>query len=272
MRSIQKMNRRRLLRLGVGSLLSAGVWPGALWAENSAPGGDFHFAVINDLHYHDAGCRPWFDALVKHLKDRLEGIDFCLLAGDLADRGKPEQLAGVRDSFKQFGRPVHVVIGNHDYLTMTDRKAYEQTFPHSLNYWFEHQGWQFIGLDSSEGARLQTSVQPVGLRWLEETLPKLDKKRPTVVFTHFPFGHLVIYRVRNADEVLGRFKEHNLRAIFSGHFHSLTEREASGVMMTTNRCCSFHRKNHDGVKEKGYFLCRARNGRLERTFIEFQKA
>jgi hypothetical protein len=70
--------------------------------------------------------------------------------------------------------------------------------------------------------------------------------------------------------VLGRFKEHNLQAIFSGHFHSLTERTARGVALTTNRCCSFHRKNHDGAKEKGYFLCRARDGKIERTFVEFK--
>jgi 3',5'-cyclic AMP phosphodiesterase CpdA len=259
-----------MLRQSTAAFITAGVWPGALWARDADPGGDFYFAVINDLHYHDDKCAPWFSRLVNHLKQRPEKIEFSLLAGDLSDRGKLEQLAPVRDTFAELGTPFHVTIGNHDYLSMNDRSAYEKIFPKSLNQHFEHKGWHFIGIDSSEGTKLQTAVQPHSLRWLEETLPKLDPKRPTVVFTHFPFGPLVIYRVSNADAVLERFKAHNLQGIFSGHFHSLTERKAGNLFMTTNRCCSFHRKNHDGAKEKGYFLCHARNGNIERTFVEFK--
>ncbi len=265
-----RLSRRQILRFGAGSLLAAGVWPGSIWAEGVQTGTGFYFAVVNDLHYHDKRCSLWFEALVKHLKSRAEKIEFCLLAGDLSDRGKPEQLGPVRDIFKELGVPFHTVIGNHDYTSMTDRKAYEDSFPNSINTYFEHNGWQFLGLDSSEGTKLQTAVQPHTLKWLDETLPKLDKKRPTVMFTHFPFGSFVIYRVSNAEDVLARLKEHNLLAVFSGHFHSLTERKAGSAVCTTNRCCSFHRKNHDGVKEKGYFLCHAHDGKIERTFAEFK--
>ena len=40
------------------------------------------------------------------------------------------------------------------------------------------------------------------------------------------------------------------------------------VTLTTNRCCSFHVKNHDGTKEKGYFVCQAKAGKVERQFVE----
>jgi hypothetical protein len=40
------------------------------------------------------------------------------------------------------------------------------------------------------------------------------------------------------------------------------------TVFTTNKCCSISRGNHDGTKEKGYFLCRAKEGRIEREFVE----
>ena len=40
------------------------------------------------------------------------------------------------------------------------------------------------------------------------------------------------------------------------------------TVFTTNRCCAFARGNHDGTKEKGYFLCTARDGKFTREFVE----
>jgi hypothetical protein len=42
----------------------------------------------------------------------------------------------------------------------------------------------------------------------------------------------------------------------------------SGVAITTDKCCSLRRPNHDSSKEKGYFLCAAREGKIERRFVE----
>src|SRR5262249_17117918 len=106
----------------------------------------------------------------------------------------------------------------------------------------------------------------------DATLSRLDKHKPTVVFTHLPLGPWVIYRLTNADDVLARFKEFNLQAVFNGHFHALTERQVGPTVLTTNPCCSFSRENHSGPKEKGYFLCHARDGKVERTFVQVKPA
>jgi hypothetical protein len=39
-------------------------------------------------------------------------------------------------------------------------------------------------------------------------------------------------------------------------------------VLTTNRCCAISRDNHDGTKEKGYFLCTASAGSIQREFVE----
>lgn len=268
-----RLSRREMLSLSAGTLLATGWWPGALRAEGTGNAGNFHFVAVNDVHYLNERCGPWVERVIRQIKGHAEPIEFCLLAGDLTDHGKAEQMRPMHDLLKTLGRPVYVVIGNHDHQAADERRAYEQFFPERSNYWFEHKGWQFLGLDTTEGQLAYgTNVPPVTLHWLDETLPKLNKKRPTVVFTHFPLGPHVITRPENADDLLTRFKEHNLQAVFCGHYHALTERQLGKVTLTTNRCCSFSRRNHDESKEKGYFLCHAKDGTIQRTFIEVKPA
>lgn len=143
------LTRRQMLRSSAGSLLAAGLWPGALRASH--PGESFHFVVLNDLHYLDKRCTPWHEGVVKQIKAHQEKVDFCLLVGDLAENGKAEQLDPVRTIYKGLGLPAHVVIGNHDWQAEMDRKAFDDLFPKATNYFFEHQGWQFLGFDSTNG-------------------------------------------------------------------------------------------------------------------------
>jgi 3',5'-cyclic AMP phosphodiesterase CpdA len=263
------LNRRQLLRWSVGSLLAAGLWPGAIDADGPGGSEEFHFIQANDLHYIDRGCGQWLERVIRQMRSHTAPIDFCLLVGDLAHEGRAEQLAAVRDIFAKLGKPTHVVIGNHDYLTQADRKAYEQLYPRKLNYHLEHRGWQLVGLDTTEGqASRNTSIQPHTLRWLDDNLARLDKRKPMILFTHFPMGPWVLGRPTNAAAMLTRFKEFNLRAVFNGHLHAFTQRQIGQTIFTTDRCCSFRRPNHDNSKEKGYFLCHAKDGDISRRFVE----
>ncbi len=270
--SDRPISRRQMLRTSAGTLLAAGLWPGVLQAADADADDSFHFVVLNDLHYLDRNCTAWHEGVVKQIKAHKEKPELCLLVGDLAEHGKAEQLDPVRGIYKGLDLPLHVVIGNHDWHTDKDRKAFDELYPKATNYSFEHRGWQFVGLDSSDGTKAKVAVREDTLKWLDGAAPKLDKKKPLVLFTHFPLGPLVVYRATNADAVLERFKDHNLQAVFNGHFHASTERKVGNVTLTTNRCCSFSRQNHDGSKEKGYFLCQAKDGKITREFVEFKLA
>lgn len=268
----RSISRREMLRLGGAGLVGLRLWSGQIFAEPTATSSDeFSFIAVNDLHYLEPACRPWFDQVVRQMKTSAPKAEFCLLGGDLADNGTIEQLTEVRDALAYLGIPVHTVVGNHDHLSDTDRSAYEKIFPEQINYRFEHGGWQVIGLDSSEGTKsLETIVSDATLRWLDHNLPKLDARKPTIVFTHFPLGESVPMRPLNADVVLQRFAHFNVQAMFSGHFHGFTERYQGDASLTTDRCCARVRNNHDGTKEKGWFLCQASGGCLSRQFVEFR--
>jgi hypothetical protein len=267
-----ELTRRRLLRLGAGTLLTLGLWPGRLRAGNSAAARDFTFIAVNDLHFSEAACAPWFGDAVAAMKASAPGAELCLIAGDLAEDGTFEQLAGVRDAFQSLRMPVYSAIGNHDYESATDRRSYEEIFSGQINYAFDHRGWQFVGLDTTEGTGWQnTTISSTTLSWLDDHLPKLNRRRPTILFTHFPLGAGVSMRPRNADALLNRFLEFNLSAAFCGHYHGLTERTLRTATITTDRCCSRIRGNHDGSKEKGWFVCRAMaSGEVTRRFVQFK--
>ena len=262
------ITRRAALRAGLFTWLAT-RWPRALFAQAETSANEFSFIAVNDLHYQEEACAPFFERIIEAMRKSAPEAAFCLVSGDLADQGKPEQLAGVRAALQKFARPIYAVPGNHDHLTDSDRRGYEENFPNQTNYHFTHSGWQFVGLDSSDGTKWQnTRISGETLAWMDETLPKLDRERPTVVFTHFPLGEGVTYRPANADEALRRLNGYNVQAIFSGHWHGFSERKAGAITLTTDRCCSRVRGNHDGSKEKGWFVCVARGGRIERTFVE----
>lgn len=264
----EKCARRQWLSRSAGTLLALGLWPGcARWAGGGS-GEEFRFVVLNDTHFHTPECPAWFERVRASIRSHTPRPDFCFVVGDLAEHGTEAELGGMRDVLDSLGMRYHVVIGNHDQASVTDQSAWNSLFPKSLNYTFRHQGWQVVALDSTEGSAWQnTSIKQSTFSWLDEHLPRLRPAAPTLLFTHFPLGAGVTYRPQNADELLDRFRDFNLIAVFNGHFHGLTERQVGRASVTTNRCCSVSRNNHDGSKEKGYFLCTARPGQIVREFI-----
>jgi predicted MPP superfamily phosphohydrolase len=264
------MNRRHFLQAGAATALSLGLWPGRLRAaENGQGESGWTFIAVNDLHYEDVQCGPWFEKVVAAMKAGAPSAEFCILGGDQANRAQPEQFAAVRDIFKTLGIPLYPTVGNHDWTDDGSRKSYDEIFPGQLNTAFEHRDWQVIGLDTSDGpAYHDTSIQPSTLTWLDDNLPKLSRSKPTILYTHFPLGDAVKYRPKNADALLDRFKEFNLQGAFSGHFHGLTEKPWNKTILTTDRCCSRFRNNHDGTKQKGWFVCRSEEGKIRREFVE----
>jgi len=251
-----------MLRLSARGLAALGLGASALAAP---PIPTFRFIVINDIHCRDERCHPWFRKIVASI--RRHHPAFCLINGDLCENGLPGQLSAVRDIFGSLGIPLYATLGNHDYLD-TGHAPFDKIFPNSINYHFEHAGWQFIGLDSTDGRRVVfTTIQPATLAWLDTTLPTLDRTRPTVVCTHFPLGDAILCRPFNAGDLLSRFDRFNLRATFSGHWHGYAERHFEHATVTNSRCGSWWRLNNDNSPQKGYFLCETTpTAEITRTF------
>lgn len=262
-----RITRRAMMAAGASALLLADRWPGALAAEQTSTTA-LDFFIINDTHYMTPDCGKWLEKVVASMQQQKATPQFCIIAGDLTEKGDAKGMAAVRDIFGALKMPVHVVPGNHDYIKGTDRAAYDSIYPRALNYTFDAGGWQFVALDSTDGTKSVVEIQKPTLDWCDANLPKIDKNKPLLLYTHFPLGPKVKMRAGNADALLDRFKEHNLRAVFGGHYHAFTETTIREIPIKTNRCCALKRQNHDGSLEKGYFLCSIKEDKVTPTFVK----
>src|SRR5262245_44491620 len=77
--------REALKRLSAGTLLTAGLWPGALRAADRGHDARFRFIVVNDTHAMTPECHGWLTGAVRQMKT--EKPDFCLHCGDLTEKG-----------------------------------------------------------------------------------------------------------------------------------------------------------------------------------------
>lgn len=253
------------------ALLAVGLWPGAVRGDDQADG--LTFVAANDFHHDNAACDPWFEGLFRQIGTHT-GIAFCLGLGDLANKGLPESIEAIRRHAALTGVPFHPTPGNHDNDLEENTRVYTGVFPEGLNYSWEKAGWQFVSIDSSDGKKWgDTHVSEKTLAWLDAELPRLDRRKPTVLCTHFPLARSVKLCPLNAEDVLARFAAFNLRGVFSGHYHGQTHVSRGNCGLVTNVCCSRIMGNHDGTTEKGYWLCRGeKDGTLSRLFVRFSGA
>ncbi len=255
----------------LGMLLAAGLWPGALRAQGRPTGAKaVRFAVLNDFHHDSAECDAWFESLFRSVGAQGR-LAFVAGLGDFANAGKTESIAAIKRLAATVRVPFFPVPGNHDNDIEETTRIYAEVFPGRLNYTWTEAGWQFVALDTTDGKKWgDTRVGDATFAWLKAELPKLDPKRPTVVLTHFPLGAGVKMRPLNAEAVLERFLDFNLRGVFSGHYHARTTVAYRGIEVVTNACCARVRDNHDGTKVKGYFVVNgAADGVMTREFVAF---
>ena len=256
----------------LAGLLAAGAWPGAVGRAATAAGTEraVRFVVINDFHHEDADCDPWMEALFRQVA-RTEGAAFCLGLGDLANSGKRESLESMARLSALAGMPFHPTPGNHDLDESPVEGYYAEVFPERRNYTISLNGWQFVVVDTTDGAKWKdTTIAADTFDWLRDTMPSLDPEAPTVLATHFPLAAQVSMCPLNAENLLARFVGYNLRGVFSGHFHGQTANARGVLELVTNVCVSRVRGNHDGTNFKGYWVCDGLpDGALRREFVAF---
>jgi hypothetical protein len=184
--------------------------------------------------------------------------------------GTREELLAAREILGGLRVPYYVVPGNHDGpperplgMGAEGLRAYEALFPGRRNYTFTHRGWQFLALDTTNGSGWHE------LPILEETMAfargaaaTLDREAPTILFTHMPLDPTVRFSSSQGYALLRELLPLNLRIVFSGHYHGLTENQApppspGHLKLLTNRGISRAREIHDGSGRRGYFACRA---------------
>lgn len=190
-------------------------------------------------------------------------VDFVLLAGDLMQSGKTEEIAAYKKEVQAFRAPVRHVYGNHDVGAkkgITGAKpgdginsARLQRIENALGPSFFSEtlsGIRVVGLNAS---LLGSSLPEEKNQWafLEKTLALQTSAAPiTLILTHYPLyltepqetggGYWNVEPAPRKRLLALLEKNNRVRAVLSGHLHrGITGSGASGIFHITTLPVSF---------------------------------
>lgn len=212
----------------------------------------FSFAFFTDIHL-NKGDNNCFNGLEKAISSaKTQDADFILTGGDNVDidvLGKDASTAHwlynqYAELIANSGIDYYTTIGNHDRFYGCDKSnpLFERgLFEKYLNqsyYSFDHRGWHFIVLNTSNSV-----VDDEQKQWLAADLEELDSDTPIIISTHVPFLSVYYptlqgkYTARdtfsNFKEIWDMFEGKNLKLVLQGHMHLYEEIKVKGVQFIT---------------------------------------
>jgi Icc protein len=161
------------------------------------------------------------------------GVDFTVIKGDIADRGRPEQFGAARECFAKLDRPWHAFLGNHDYYALLEDRRVDgyalldqPRAPRTIDV----AGWRLVLVDTVRPGDHHGELPPERLAWLSSVLDaSRESGTPTLLFMHH---HPVPPEFRDQyPNSIGILPEHSLalfdlvgrnpqvRGVLIGHTH-----------------------------------------------------
>ncbi|RQP08940.1 MAG: hypothetical protein EAS52_24370 [Parapedobacter sp.] len=256
----------------------------------------FSFAFLTDIHMNAnpaSNSAAGFRQAIA--KAETTGADFILTGGDNVD---VDGLKADRreDAFKLYQDyqaisnasrlPFHFTIGNHDryWAGGADSKLNNdglfKSYFGPAYYSFEHKGWLFIVLNSTQICGGKYCVDSTQQQWLSDLLAGTPRSQPIVVSTHVPF--LSLYypvlegRYTDADtfvnqkEIFDMFGNHSLKLVLQGHQHLYEEIKVKGVQFITAGavCANWWGGAFHGTEE-GFLLVHADGASFTWEYVDY---
>jgi hypothetical protein len=161
------------------------------------------------------------------------GVDFTVIKGDIADRGRPEQFEAARACFETLERPWHAFLGNHDHYALLEGErvdGYGILGQPEAPRCVDVAGWRLALVDTVLPGEHHGHLDDERLAWLAGALEEArEAATPTLVFMHH---HPVPPEFRDQyPNSIGIVPEHSLalfdligrhpqvRGVLIGHTH-----------------------------------------------------
>lgn len=220
--------------------------------------GTFRIAYVSDSHLYTRDVNDRFVRGLLRAVDDVNALDpqpdFVLYGGDLAQLGRPDELALGAQILKNLKAPVRMMVGEHDwYLDMGAR--WRELFGEPT-YSFDHKGVHFVVLNSileedfwtargmtpmermqtvaglDNGLQSRFQVGEAQRAWLARDLEPVAATTPVVVFSHSPLYKY--YRPWNfwtedADEVQALLRRFRHVTVIHGHTHQLLTNRVGNI-------------------------------------------
>ena len=199
------------------------------------------FIHITDLHLVPEGEKLWgLDPLARlnlclaDIAAHHADAAFCVISGDLTERGDVESYKALEACLRDFKIPVHLMMGNHD-IRLNFKAVFGEGDENGFvqKHWALH-GQHFICLDTLKGGASSAGLLDDARRtWLRAALEKAAGA-PTFIFMHHPpfaIHHPLMDLIPLEDgEGFGDLlSDHNVRHIFFGHAHRIISGQWRGI-------------------------------------------
>jgi Icc protein len=185
---------------------------------------DLHFAATGDVIEHDSRLR--INAAIEHVNNHQNDSSFCILSGDLVNRGAQEDYAALKTHLDDLNIPYFPMVGNHDdrNLVRSILPLPENCMSEFIQYSISTPEGLVICLDTQKPGSDAGEFCPKRARWLGETLTNANGA-PAYVFMHHPPLNLGLpmqdsEKMENGEAFLETVKAHpNVKYLFIGHVH-----------------------------------------------------
>lgn len=311
------MNRSNWTRrdfLKTGSVLSgAGLTlGGSQWLQGCSGRGHQTLRILFFTDVHAVEKFQVSDAL-KLAVDRIaeSPVDLIIGGGDYIHGGylygetlaekRFEVFAKFLDALRSTGKPVQLMLGNHDQAAVAPKDGSyvsddptllfrqvsgleKKDFVRSFNI----KGHHLMILDSVQftpgGNKVYVGeIDPDQLQWIKEDLGQVGPQTPIILCSHIPLRTTFMQKVtgataplppnlivQNANEVLDCFKDHNLRGVLQGHLHVNEWIQWSGMsFIMGGALCGAWWSGPNFRSEEGYGILRSDAGELGWEYVDY---
>ena len=201
---------------------------------------DLHFVAEGLVQDHDP--RQRLASAVEHINAHHRDAEFCVVSGDLVDRGTVEDYCGVAAGLNRLAMPWLPMVGNHD-----DRALVRQHCPvptggmaQFIQYAVPADAARAVCLDTLTPGNDHGTFCAARLDWLGNVLAE-DPDTPTLIFMHHPPMDLGLPmqdrdRLLKAEPLLDLLTRHKqVEQLCIGHVHRPIAGSVRGLPFATMR-------------------------------------
>lgn len=201
---------------------------------------DPHFCAEGIVQGHNP--RQRISAAVEHINAHHSDNDYCIISGDLVNRGTREDYLALKRHLDFLQIPYLVMAGNHDdrALLKSVFQMPEDCMSDFVQFAIQTSEGRILCLDTQKSGCDGGEFCPIRAKWLDTTLEK-SGDIPVFIFMHHPPMALGLPmqdtdRMESGEEFLDLLRAHsNVRHLFIGHVHRPICGTINGIPYATMR-------------------------------------
>ncbi|MCL5030964.1 MAG: PQQ-binding-like beta-propeller repeat protein [Bacteroidetes bacterium] len=206
---------------------------------SSAFSQSYKYGWISDIHIGAPGSESDLENVIHDINSRKD-ISFVVVTGDIAEKGRNDELEIAKSILDSLNVPYHIIPGNHDTKWSESGCTKFKELWKDDKFDFQYDGVEHIGMNSGipwRGGGGHFAVED--LPWLNSVLAKTPEGEQIIFYAHHPLDG----EIDNWFEVTNRLKKYNIKAILVGHGHANKLMNFGGIPAAMGRSTLSYKKS-----------------------------